>query len=610
LEKDYNLSNNKYGKSLNKETICLAKEVRLRKEIWGGIVFHRGDGTVVDVDQEAFTLLSLLEEKHAVKVEDLLAALPGKGKGNAKVRGTKSAVKHSKDTAVVLQQFLDLGIVKAYQEVAPAEHPICDTAENLVSKPENSHRVPSFSQFKNDSCSLSAPETVHWAITFRCLQDCPDCYVRRYHGQEFDELHTAEALQVVEKIAEWGVFQLAVGGGEPLLRPDLPLIARAAKDSGLVVHITTGLIEDFDFKLLEQLAPAIKSLHIGVKQDRLLNQPQKETAFLQQIVHAAQTLGLSAGANLILCNTVLKYFGQIIENLVRAGFKRIILLRYKPPYDVNRWLAEKPPPEAFINFETMLQETVKLYPHIELRLDCALSFLQRNLSPREAHSAGLRGCVAGSRVMAIAADGSIYPCSQLMDPMFKAGDALSQDSHSFWNAKPMKKYRFFRERRLFRETYCGICQAREQCGGCRVFAHDALGEDPGCEKPLFPRVQQLGCEGRKAALRAYFKKHFSISVKEYMDYFQVGQKKAVKELKNTGWLMRQEAESSGRKMVDTYIRTDAYLLEEIQAGIGFTSGGLPFVPLEEISTWLTEPDLHDYPKWLLSKQRDFNNRED
>ena len=39
--------------------------------------------------------------------------------------------------------------------------------------------------------------------------------------------------------------------------------------------------------------------------------------------------------------------------------------------------------------------------------------------------------------------------------------------------------------------------------------HDALGEDPGSADPLFPPVQQLGREGRKVALRNYFKKHSS-----------------------------------------------------------------------------------------------------
>lgn len=82
-------------------------------------------------------------------------------------------------------------------------------------------------------------------------------------------------------------------------------------------------------------------------------------------------------------------------------------------------------------------------------------------------------------------------------------------------------------------------------------AHDALGEDPGCGKPLFLPVQQLGQVGRKAALRAYFKNHFSISVEQHMDYFQVGQNKAVNELKNIDWLVLENADSDGRKKEDT-----------------------------------------------------------
>ncbi len=568
MKEDNNLKN-KNGWLPNKATICLAKEVRLRKEFWGGLVFHRNNGTVVDVDRNAFALLTFLKEKHVAKAEELLAAFPNKSKGN------KSAAQHRNDTAAVLQQLLDLEIVKVGQVDSKAEQLFCDTSRRLVPRPENSFWAPSFSQFRNfqlrnDSSTLSVPETAHWAITYNCLQDCPDCYARRYRERGFDELHTADALQVVDILAGLGVFQLAVGGGEPMLRPDLPLIARAAKDSGLVVHITTGLIEGFDFKLLEKLAPAAKSLHIGIKQDRLLEKPQVEITLLWQIVQATQTLGLGTGANLILCNTVLKHFGQIIENLIQAGFKRIILLRYKPPSDVNRWLAEKPSPAAYMDFETVLRETLRLYPHIEFRLDCALSFLQRHLSPEEALSAGLRGCVAGNRVMAIAPGGSIYPCSQLMSPKFKTGDILREEFSSLWNAEPMKKYRFFRKKRKFLETKCGACQAGRQCGGCRVFAHDALGEDPGCAEPLFPPARHLGREGRKAALRSYFESHFSISVGQYMDHFHVGQKKALKELNNTGWLMQENKESNGSNKGDTYIGTDAYLPYEIQASIGFT----------------------------------------
>lgn len=578
---------------MGQEIICLAKEVCLRKEFFGGLIFNRNSGTVIDVDREAFSLISLLEEKRAVKAGDLF---------NAFVSKDKHAEKYKKNAAGILQQLFNLGIITISREISP---PASAFSGKHVRYPENLTCKPVPSSPVIETHSLSAPETVHWAITFRCLENCPDCYARRYREQGLNELGTAEALQVVEILAEQGVFQLAIGGGEPLLRLDLPLIARTAKERGLVLHITTGLIEGFNFKLLTQLAPAIKSLHIGIKQDRLLARPQLEGALLGRIVHEAHSLGMMTGANLILCNTVIKHFPQLIEYLLQAGFKRVILLRYKPPINVDRWLAENPSPETLRDFKNILEETAKLYPHIELRLDCALSFLQRNLTPDTALAAGIRGCVAASRVLSIAADGSMYPCSQLMYPRFKAGNILTEDFSSLWrNSKAMKKYRFFRHKRKFLEINCGACRARKQCGGCRVFAHDAMGEDPGCNDPLFPPIRQLGREGRKAALGEYFKGNYSISVGEYMDYFQVGQNKAIKELRNTPWLMQENTRSTGRKMEDSYIKTDSYLLEEVQEFIGFTSGGAPYVPLETIKEWLSEPELRCYPRWLLSQHGD------
>lgn len=544
-------------------------------------------------------MLNCLDNMRYATIEDLMAAFTDKGKKS------QSAAKSLAETTAVLQQLIDLNIVKVNQKASPPGSTFFDTAEHPDLNPNNPSHSSSVFQLEKETRTLSVPETVHWAITLHCAQSCPDCYAGRYRDQDIFELDTAGALQVVEMLAELGVFQLAVGGGEPLLRPDLPIIVRAAEESGLAVHVTTGLIENLNLKLIEKLAPSIKSLHIGVKQDRLLNRPQVEIQVLRQIIQAAQALGLRVGANLIVCNTTLKHFEQIIDALAQAGFKRIILLRYKPPSDVKRWLAENPSPKAYLDLETVLRETVKLYPQVEFRLDCALGFLQRNLSPAEALAAGIRGCVAGNRVIAIAPDGYAYPCSQLIYPRFKAGNIINDDFSSFWNAKPMKSYRFFREKRIFRETKCGICLAHRHCGGCRVFAHCALGEDPGCGAPLFPPARNLGREGRKAVLRSYFERYSSISVEDYMAYFQVGrQKVAARELKNTSWLMPENQESSGRKMTDSYIRTDAYLLEEIQDSIGYTSGGFPFATLEEISEWITEPYLQNYPRWLLSMQND------
>ncbi|HBP22583.1 MAG TPA: heme biosynthesis protein, partial [Planctomycetes bacterium] len=55
-----------------------------------------------------------------------------------------------------------------------------------------------------------------------------------------DELSTAEALDLVEQIADMGCREMTLIGGEAYLRPDWTEIARAAVERGLTVSMTTG----------------------------------------------------------------------------------------------------------------------------------------------------------------------------------------------------------------------------------------------------------------------------------------------------------------------------------------------------------------------------------
>lgn len=52
---------------------------------------------------------------------------------------------------------------------------------------------------------------------------------------------------VLDQLAEMGVFQVAIGGGEPLLHPDIIPILQYGKKLGLVINLTTsGAHLDFD----------------------------------------------------------------------------------------------------------------------------------------------------------------------------------------------------------------------------------------------------------------------------------------------------------------------------------------------------------------------------
>jgi len=443
--------------------LSLSRGVRLRREHFGGIVFDTQRGTTLEIDGEAMALLSMIGVQGVVREESIFA-------GTA---GAKSPARSGRQCAEVIGTLLELGILERPSPSDLAMRGTCRSADVVKRFQRRAVSWPA-------RPGLSAPETVHWAITYRCDARCPDCYARRNSRQSAGELDTRDALHVVDALAEWGVLQLAIGGGEPLLRQDLPMLAEHARRHGLVVHVTTGC-RQLPLGMLKDLSRGVTVLQIGIQHDGLLQNAETETVLLSQLVHVAEDQGLRVGANLMLSNTVLANFERLIARLARVGIKSITLLRYKPPAEPARWRRENPSREAMGVFEQLLPEVTARHPETAFRIDCAASFLQRRLPRKVARFRGIRGCVAADRILALSPDGGIFPCSQLIYPDLKAGNILNDDPGAVWSfSAAMRRYRFFREGCGFRESECDTCVARSHCGGCRVFARDAWGAEPEC----------------------------------------------------------------------------------------------------------------------------------
>src|SRR5690349_1671056 len=78
-----------------------------------------------------------------------------------------------------------------------------------------------------------------WEITLACDLACRHCGSRA--GRERpDELDTAQALDLVKQMAELGVKEVTLIGGEAYLRDDWVQIASAVRDHGMKCGITTG----------------------------------------------------------------------------------------------------------------------------------------------------------------------------------------------------------------------------------------------------------------------------------------------------------------------------------------------------------------------------------
>lgn len=77
-------------------------------------------------------------------------------------------------------------------------------------------------------------------VTHRCPLQCPYCSNPVELERPNGELSVAEWARVFQEAADLGAVQLHLSGGEPLIRPDVVDLVRAARDADLYVNLITA----------------------------------------------------------------------------------------------------------------------------------------------------------------------------------------------------------------------------------------------------------------------------------------------------------------------------------------------------------------------------------
>jgi MoaA/NifB/PqqE/SkfB family radical SAM enzyme len=83
---------------------------------------------------------------------------------------------------------------------------------------------------------MARVSTIDFHVTGRCNQACPYCWGPSRSTPEVD---TSKACAIVRKIAEVGARRIVFTGGDPVLREDLGLLIRLAKELGLEVALSS-----------------------------------------------------------------------------------------------------------------------------------------------------------------------------------------------------------------------------------------------------------------------------------------------------------------------------------------------------------------------------------
>ncbi len=165
------------------------------------------------------------------------------------------------------------------------------------------------------------PKSVHLYITNECNLDCKNCYYR----SSSDPKKELSYNRIKLLFTEWKKLKLtsiAIGGGEPLLHPDIEKIIHLGKDLGFFIAVTTNGI------LKKPIIP--HRIHISYDE---LHPTWKNEKLIQDAINYYHNLGCIVGINhIVTCLENIEYIEHTFVN-----FTNLLLIRQKPESSFTQW---------------------------------------------------------------------------------------------------------------------------------------------------------------------------------------------------------------------------------------------------------------------------------
>ncbi len=330
------------------------------------------------------------------------------------------------------------------------------------------------------------PQQCFWEITQACNLRCLHCEAESGRANE-DELSTAEALEVAGNLRELGCETVHLTGGEPLLRPDWPLIARRLHELGLAVTvITNGVLVDAA-NLLRLRQAGVSGLSISLDgerevHDRLRVPAEPSVGSRYDAAIRAIRLAVGSGIKTAVITQVhrqnLGALERMYAELARLG---VAVWQVQVSMPLGRALRHAREyllaPEQLPELDQILTRLVR-----DGRLRIAVG---DNIGYYGRHEPALRGavrdtqsfwlgCQAGCRVLALGASGEVKGCPSHPKAL-EAGNLRQRPLAEIWADAGRFAYNTAWDEDQLQGS-CRTCPHRELCrAGCTSMAYAVTG---------------------------------------------------------------------------------------------------------------------------------------
>jgi len=282
---------------------------------------------------------------------------------------------------------------------------------------------------------------------------------------------------------------LALGGGEPLVRPDIFELVAYARSLGLEISIATNgtLLTHEIAREFKKMGVANIAVGLNANDKSVHEQITRVPGSFAKSKNAIY-ITLEAGMNLQINTTVMEENREAISGLLDFASEvdaQIVLLYQLVPEGRGSEEMELSTSQYRVLTE-MIAEKQKTCKAI-IEPTCSPQYwaylISRNgdkpsrLEMKLAETL-FKGCVAGSGLCYIKPDGEVWPCPFVP---ISAGNVREHPLDELWYKSEL--FQSLRDRKLTGEKGRS-CRFKYICGGCRgrAYSHsgDHLGDDPLC----------------------------------------------------------------------------------------------------------------------------------
>ncbi|MEM7795031.1 MAG: nif11-class peptide radical SAM maturase 3 [Cyanobacteria bacterium P01_C01_bin.118] len=346
-----------------------------------------------------------------------------------------------------------------------------------------------------------------WEITLKCNLACSHCGSRAGHARP-QELSTEEALDLVQQMAEVGIKEVTLIGGEAFLRPNWLELAAAINQAGMRCTMTTG-----GYGITLATAHKMKTAGIatvsvsidGLESTHDTIRGRKGTwQYAFQTMGHLQEVGIPFGCNTQINRLSAPELPSIYERIRDAGARAWQLQLTVPmghAADNSEILLQ---PYELLALYPMLariavrakQEGVQLQPGNNIGYYGPYERLLRGRG-KEEDWAFWQGCSAGLSTLGIEADGAIKGCPSLPTAAYTGGNIRDRTLRDI--VESTEELRFNLGAGTPQGTahlwgFCKTCEFAELCrGGCTWTSHvffDRRGNNPYCHHRAITQAQQ------------------------------------------------------------------------------------------------------------------------